>query len=515
MIVEGRKRDAAANALLALSFAANAAQSPQALVRSGHIEGPGIQLMSRMMTKRKEADRNLDSGRVSHPARNRKKKTFKEFVEEIELLESSSGERGTRRLPSRGPSSDRFERNKQRNVSSSNAALKKAGFKRSTKYMSGTKGRPTKWTETSTSSHHGTETGTYANQSDYAARATIKRGATSTRVSKLKRIRAQLGGDRTSRPVHDVAVVKKRTFNDTPSSTMTKGRSFRQEVTKGVPDNLKKAGAKAGDIVTSTPTSGSRSRMYGKTHNTKTDSRTGMTVNRVREAFDILEVNRPESGSDEEKARWDKVRATIDARENPSDWIVGVLGRDKDGVQRYGIKNDTSRRNQQKNRASRLKDVDSDLDPKQKSRGDTKASIIKGRGKEHHHLTPISQSSKEFKGLTPEQRREKREQDAKFGKFHGSDPRNIAQTEGPKGGKGIPHRGADGYHSSQKPVGKGGSIQDIGSGAEIVAARRRVERQGSASEKLAKEKGVETPKMQKQRELRARMSAYAKASGYN
>lgn len=433
--------------------------------------------------------------------------TFREFIERVELSESSGGERGRRRVSSRGPSSDRFERNKQRSVSSSNAALKKAGFKRSTKYMTGAKGRPTKWTETSTSSHHDTETGTHANQSDYASRSVPKRGATSTRVSKLKKIRAQLGGDRTSRPVHDVAVNKKRTYNDTPSSTMTKGRSFKKEVTKGVPDNLKKAGAKTGDIVSSTPTSGSRSRMYGRTHNTRTDSRTGKTINRFREAFDILEVNRPEKGSDEEKRRWDRVRASIDARENPSDWIVGTTGRDKNGVQTYGIKSHAARQEQGKNRRSRLADVDSDLDPKQKSRGNVKASIIKGRGKEHHHGTSIAQSAQEFKGLTPEQRKEKREKDAKFGKFHGSDPRNLIQTDGPKGGKGIPHRGADGYHSSQKPVGKGGSIQDIGSEKEIVAAKRRVARQGSAKEKLAKEKGIETPKMLKGRELSARMSA--------
>jgi hypothetical protein len=88
MLSEGRKRDAAANAILALSFAANAAQSPQALVRSGNVEAPGIQLMSNMMRKRKEANRNLDSGRVSHPARNRKMKTFKEFVEEAYLVEA-------------------------------------------------------------------------------------------------------------------------------------------------------------------------------------------------------------------------------------------------------------------------------------------------------------------------------------------------------------------------------------------------------------------------------------------
>jgi hypothetical protein len=234
--------------------------------------------------------------------------------------------------------------------------------------------------------------------------------------------------------------------------------------------------------------------------------RTGVTVNRIREWIDILEVNRPESGNDIEKARWDKVKASLDSKENPSDYIIGTIGRDSNGIQRYGLKKKSSRTSQQQNRSSRLADVDSDLDPKQKSRGDKKASIIKGRGKEHHHGTSISQSAKEFKGLTPEQRREKREKDAKFGKFHGSDPRNLIQTDGPKGGKGIPHRGVGGYHSSQKPVGKGGSIQDYGSEKEIVAAKRRVERQGSASEKLAQEKGIITPRRRREINLKRRIS---------
>ena len=86
MLSEARKRDHVANAVLALPFAANAAQSPKDLVRSGHVEGPGVQLMSRMMKKRGEAERNLDSGRVSHPSRNRKKKTFREFVEEAIII---------------------------------------------------------------------------------------------------------------------------------------------------------------------------------------------------------------------------------------------------------------------------------------------------------------------------------------------------------------------------------------------------------------------------------------------
>jgi hypothetical protein len=288
--------------------------------------------------------------------------TFNEFIERVELSESSGGERGRRRVSPRGPSSDRFERTRQRNVSSSNAALKKAGFKRSTKYMTGAKGRPIKWTETSTSSHHDTETGTHANQSDYASRSVPKNGATptSTRVSKLKRIRTQLGGDRTSRPVHDVAVNKKRTYNDTPSGTMTRGRSFKKEVTKGVPDNLKKAGAKTGDIVSSTPTSGSRSRMYGRTHNTRTDSRTGKTINRFREAFDILEVNRPESGSDVEKARWDRAKARQDALEDPASMFVGTTGRDKGGNRKYGLKSSERKKEQGKRRSANLRPLSHD-----------------------------------------------------------------------------------------------------------------------------------------------------------
>lgn len=88
MLSEGRKRDAAANAVLALSFAANAAQSPESLVTSGKTAAPSLPLMGELMRKRKEANRNLDSPRVSEPARNRKKKTFKEFVEEAYLIEA-------------------------------------------------------------------------------------------------------------------------------------------------------------------------------------------------------------------------------------------------------------------------------------------------------------------------------------------------------------------------------------------------------------------------------------------
>ena len=85
MLKEGRKRDAVANTLLGLSFAASAAQSPKDFVRTGNIEGPGIQLMARMMKNRAKANANLDSPRVSEPARNRKLKTFREFLEEAKI----------------------------------------------------------------------------------------------------------------------------------------------------------------------------------------------------------------------------------------------------------------------------------------------------------------------------------------------------------------------------------------------------------------------------------------------
>ncbi len=86
MLDEGRKREKVANAFLAATMAASAAQSPKDFVRTGHVEAPGTALMQMWAKKRGEAERNLDSGRVSHPARNRKRKTFKEFVEEAIII---------------------------------------------------------------------------------------------------------------------------------------------------------------------------------------------------------------------------------------------------------------------------------------------------------------------------------------------------------------------------------------------------------------------------------------------
>jgi hypothetical protein len=72
MISEASKREKIANAVLGATFALSAAQSPQDFVKTGKIESPGAALMQTWGRKRGEAERNLDSGRVSHPARNRK-----------------------------------------------------------------------------------------------------------------------------------------------------------------------------------------------------------------------------------------------------------------------------------------------------------------------------------------------------------------------------------------------------------------------------------------------------------
>ena len=88
MISEASTREKFANALLGLAFATSAAQSPKDFVNTGKIESPGFGLMQRWGRVRGEAERNLDSGRVSHPARNRKKmKTLKEFLGEAYLYE--------------------------------------------------------------------------------------------------------------------------------------------------------------------------------------------------------------------------------------------------------------------------------------------------------------------------------------------------------------------------------------------------------------------------------------------
>jgi hypothetical protein len=90
MLEEGRKlriASKAADLILAAAAAATMAQGAQHFASFGAVQAPGVVKGQEEGRKRGEAERNLDSGRVSHPARNRMKKTFKEFVEEAYLYE--------------------------------------------------------------------------------------------------------------------------------------------------------------------------------------------------------------------------------------------------------------------------------------------------------------------------------------------------------------------------------------------------------------------------------------------
>jgi len=221
--------------------------------------------------------------------------TFKEF---LELAESSSPERGRRRLASRGPGENTWDRIDARRSISDKVALKKAGFKRRES------GEEPKETDASASPHHLSTVGTYKNQSDYvldqiplknvgSGRWQSKVRSTASRVRHAKALRKQLGGDRTSKPVHDVAIL-----SDTPhvkndrEDLISRGRSFKKEV-QSVPKALQKAGAKPGDKVTSEPSgtmSGEdkmkgkqkRDKIYTKELKAKMNPKTGRTMGTMR-----------------------------------------------------------------------------------------------------------------------------------------------------------------------------------------------------------------------------------------
>lgn len=221
-------------------------------------------------------------------------RTYKEF---IELIESSTGER--HRVVRHGPKKNKYSRGVQRRDNSDRAALKKAGFRRS-----GNIDYHPSNSEISNSEHHSTVVSSYANQSDYArdsGGAKVKRSRvkgvsvtpTSERVSKLRKLRHQMGGDRTVRRVHDVAIEgnEERDKND-KKDLISRGKSFKKE-TRAVPDTLKKVGAERGDVVTSNPMGvmkgedkkkggEKRAGIYNKELGGKVDRRTGTMMGRVR-----------------------------------------------------------------------------------------------------------------------------------------------------------------------------------------------------------------------------------------
>tara|TARA_B100000287_G_scaffold376162_1_gene377121 strand:+ start:35 stop:613 length:579 start_codon:yes stop_codon:yes gene_type:complete len=169
----------------------------------------------------------------------------------------------------------------------------------------------------------------------------------------------------------------------------------------------------------------------------------------------VSEVNRPEGGSEEEKRRWDVVKARLDAMsdEDREARIIGTLGKDSKGIQRYGFKRASSRKNQQVVRKGRS---DVQTDPSVKKKDYNKAvKDITDEGDEAHHNVPLDRAASLFKGKSPEERQKIRDKHAKFGIHFGNDPKNLSGLSAKDHrGEGGAHRQLDAMDRSIKKAGK-------------------------------------------------------------
>lgn len=207
-----------------------------------------------------------------------------------------------RAVAPKGPGQNTWDRVDARRSTSDKAVLKKAGFNRPKS------GESPKEIESWSSPHHSTSVRTYKNQSDYVidqipdknlgsgwAQFTKVR-STASRVRQAKSLRKQLGGDRTSKPVHDVEITSDNPYVKNDSEDLiSRGRSFRKEV-GAVPDALKKADAKPGDKVTAEPSATmrgedrikgkqKRDKIYTKILKAKMNPKTGKTMGTYRDMY--------------------------------------------------------------------------------------------------------------------------------------------------------------------------------------------------------------------------------------
>ena len=182
----------------------------------------------------------------------------------------------------------------------------------------------------------------------------------------------------------------------------------------------------------------------------------------------IFEVNYPEDGTDIEKERWNKVKAKLDSMsdEDRESRIIGAVGKDKDGMQRYSLKLKASRKKQQVVRKDR---ADFQTDPSVKKR-DYKSAVkdITSKGDEAHHNVPLDRGETLFKGKTKRERQKLRDKYAKLGIYFGNDPRNLSSLSAKDHrGEGGAHRQIDAMDKSIKKAGKEsdsifGKIKDLG-----------------------------------------------------
>lgn len=187
---------------------------------------------------------------------------------------------------------------------------------------------------------------THQSPRDYAAHTARKqhREGDKPQSGALRRQFAKTGAKKDS-PVHDITVGSPK------SKVKDPGQRARQFVgaLKGAKDAVK---SKKG-VATNTPTaidsakskgkksrSGEegaeqRGRIYKKLGMGERDPKTGTQMAKLSDSYHrktfgefmyecyvVLEVNRPESGSDKEKAAWDKQKARRDALEDPSSVII-------------------------------------------------------------------------------------------------------------------------------------------------------------------------------------------------
>lgn len=91
VVSEASKREKVANAFLGAAFALTAVQSPKDFVRTGYDQATATALMQRWAERRGKAGVDyLDRGRVSHSARNRKKRPKENNQSESIILSTSS-----------------------------------------------------------------------------------------------------------------------------------------------------------------------------------------------------------------------------------------------------------------------------------------------------------------------------------------------------------------------------------------------------------------------------------------
>jgi hypothetical protein len=115
----------------------------------------------------------------------------------------------------------------------------------------------------------------------------------------------------------------------------------------------------------------------------------------------------------------------------------------------WGIESREKRKGQAQRRDERIKSVTGTQTPEEQRRTAAKRRLAQERGKQVHHNVETETSAKEFAGLSPKQIEAKKKEDAKQGRFHGDDRRNLVLANPGKStdSPGFSHTG---YHAFER-----------------------------------------------------------------